>query len=205
VTYEGTRAGYDRVAERYEQRFEDELDGKPADRERLAAFAEATSGLVLEVGAGPGHVGAFVAARASDVVALDLSPEMARLALARVPAVCGDMLHLPVRSASLGGALAFYSIIHLAREAVPDALGELHRVLGSGGRLLVAVHRGTTVLDVDAFLDTPETPMRFTLFEPDELADLLVSAGFEVAELVERESYPTESGTRRIYALAVKP
>jgi SAM-dependent methyltransferase len=204
VTYEGTRAGYDRVAERYEQRFKDELDGKPADRERLAAFATATSGVVLEVGAGPAHVGAFLAARATDVVALDLSPAMARLALARVPSVCGDMLRLPVRASSLGGVLAFYSIIHVARDAVADVFCELHRVLGSGGRLLVAVHRGTTVLDVGAFLDTPETPMQFTMFEPDELADLLVSAGFEVAELVERESYPTESGTRRIYALAIK-
>jgi hypothetical protein len=46
----------------------------------------------------------------------------------------------------------------------------------------------------------------FRFFRPEEIADFLRSAGFEVEEIVEREPYPdVEHQSRRAYILATKP
>src|SRR5206468_4038248 len=132
-------AKYDRIAEKYAAAFFDELEKKPFDRARLDRFAAAVAGRgrVGDVGCGPGHVGRYLAARGVDVFGLDLSPRMVELARRRNPGIPfeqGDMLALALADASLAGIVAFYSLIHLARDTVARALGELTRVLVPGGR-----------------------------------------------------------------------
>ena len=66
---ERVRAGYDAVAENYTARVHDELRNKPIDRGLLNAFADqlesehGAGAAVCDIGCGPGHVGAFLAAR----------------------------------------------------------------------------------------------------------------------------------------------
>jgi trans-aconitate methyltransferase len=48
-----------------------ELRAKPRDRELLAAFAPSVSGPVVEIGCGPGQIGAFVRQRGRKVFGLD--------------------------------------------------------------------------------------------------------------------------------------
>jgi SAM-dependent methyltransferase len=58
------RASYDAVAERYAREIGDELAAKPVDRALYALFAELTgTGIVGDVGCGPGHVTAYLAAQ----------------------------------------------------------------------------------------------------------------------------------------------
>jgi hypothetical protein len=46
----------------------------------------------------------------------------------------------------------------------------------------------------------------FQFFRPEEMAEFLRGAGFEVEEIVEREPYPeVEHQSRRCYVLARKP
>src|SRR5438093_6633019 len=102
------RATYDTVAASYTERFARELDDKPFDRDWLDRWALDLRGRgpVLELGAGPGHVGRYLSDRGVAVVGLDLSPGMARQAVALSPGtgfVVGDMTALPVRAASLAG------------------------------------------------------------------------------------------------------
>src|SRR6266436_350955 len=92
VRWEGARGAYDVVAHKYEERFLDELEHKPRDRELLDAFADAVSDPVLEVGCGPGQIGLYVRNRGRRVIGLDLSHEMVRLAARRLDgAVTADM------------------------------------------------------------------------------------------------------------------
>jgi trans-aconitate methyltransferase len=63
-------ASCDSVADRYEERFVEELDVKPKDRELLVAFADATCGPVVDLGCGPGQVGKFVGERVPFVATL---------------------------------------------------------------------------------------------------------------------------------------
>ena len=81
------RAAYDAVAATYAERLGDELDRKPFDRWLLDRVAVLAGGLpVVDVGTGPGHVAAYLAAAGADVTGVDLSPAMVEEARAPVPA-----------------------------------------------------------------------------------------------------------------------
>jgi SAM-dependent methyltransferase len=128
----------------YEATFLDELSGKPRDRQLLAEFAARVGDPVIEIGSGPGQIGAFVREHGRRVVGVDLSARMAALAGRRLDAsVCADMRSIPIGSGNAGGLVAFYSLIHLPRSALPATMREFRRVLRRGGRVLVSVHEGT--------------------------------------------------------------
>ena len=78
---------YGRVAERYAERFSDELAGKPVDRRLLDDVATRcrTVGPVLDVGCGPGHAARYLHDRGVDAAGVDLTPEMIAVAFATQP------------------------------------------------------------------------------------------------------------------------
>jgi SAM-dependent methyltransferase len=204
----GLAAKYDRIAEKYAAAFFDELDKKPFDRALLDRFAAAVAGRgrVCDVGCGPGHVGRYLAARGVDVFGLDLSPRMVELARRLNPGLGfeqGDVLALALSDASLAGIAAFYSLIHLARDTVARALGELTRVLAPGGRLLIAFHGGSGEVHAEEWFGE-KISMRATLFEPDEMRGAMEAAGLVVDAVTARDPYDFEYPTRRVYAVAMK-
>ena len=203
MKFEDVPASYDAIAVHYEARFRDELDGKPRDRQLLDDFATAVADPVIEIGCGPGQVGAYVRDRGRRIAGVDLSREMAALAARRIDgAVVGDMRALPVASESAGGVLAFYSLIHLPRADLAVALRELRRVLRQGGQLLFSAHEGEGEVVVDEFAGRP-VPMIVTLFMLDELSAACAAAGLQVLHTERREGYEGEV-TRRLYVLAVR-
>ena len=64
-----TRTAYDTVARRYADDIAGELANKPFDRDFLDRFAELVKdqGHVVELGAGPGHVSAYLMERGADI------------------------------------------------------------------------------------------------------------------------------------------
>jgi SAM-dependent methyltransferase len=204
MAWDQLRSSYDTVASTYEEHFVDELDAKPADRELLTAYAAATSDPVAEVGCGPGQVGALLRAEGRRVIGVDLSPAMARLAAARLDgSVAADMRALPLRAASVGGVVAFYSIIHVPRPQVNATVAELARPLRAGGRLLLSAHEGEGEMSNDNFLDSG-APFVATLFGLDELTGAAEAAGLRVVNTVRRPPYPHEHATVRLYLEAVR-
>jgi SAM-dependent methyltransferase len=201
MSWDRLQASYDHVAGLYEDRFVDELDDKPHDRALLDAFAAAVGDPVVELGCGPGQVGARVRAGGRRVVGLDLSGGMAALAAARLDgAVVGDLRALPLAPASVGGVVAFYSLIHLRRSELAPALAEAARVTRPGGGLLVAVHEGTGELTGDEFLGE-RVPFIASLFTAAELTAAVTTAGFTVVRAATRPAYPEER-TVRLYLQA---
>ncbi|MGI9601799.1 MAG: class I SAM-dependent DNA methyltransferase [Acidimicrobiales bacterium] len=198
--------GWDGLADEYAERLGDELDHKPDDRRLLARFAELadpTAGPVLDVGCGPGHVAAHLHQLGVTVRGVDLSPSMVTVARRLHPQIdfeVGDMLE-PVSTGPIAGAICFYSLIHLARDDVPVALGHLADAMAAGGPLLLAAHAGTGTLVADEVFDQP-IPMAITLYEADELAEAASKSGFEVDEALRRQPYPEEGPTHRVYVLA---
>ncbi|CAI4029772.1 UDP-N-acetylglucosamine 1-carboxyvinyltransferase [Nitrospira tepida] len=87
------------------------------------------------------------------------------------------MRALDLPAGSLGGIVAFYSLIHLRRDAVVPVLRDMARVLGKNGRLLVGCHLGQQDLHVDERFGQ-SVSLDATLFEPAELAEYLTEAGF---------------------------
>ena len=116
-------------------------DGRTPQDVALAALTAVRPARLLEVGPG---TGAFAARCAKElgchVIALDASADMVAATRAQgIEAVLGDVQDLPFEDASFDAAVAAWMLYH-----VPDrtrALGELARVLRSGGRL-VAITNG---------------------------------------------------------------
>ncbi|HEY8524623.1 MAG TPA: class I SAM-dependent methyltransferase [Acidimicrobiales bacterium] len=203
----GVRRSYDAVAGPYADNFLNELGHKPLDRALLATLAhdvrERGRGPVGDLGAGPGHVAAHLAGLGVPAVALDLAPAMAVEARRRLglSAAAGSLTALPLRDGALGGATAFYCLIHLDDPALDRAAAELARVVAGGGPLLVAFHTGTEVRHLDEWWDR-EVDLDFRFLEPEAVAGRLERAGFTVEATLQRRAYPEEVDTFRTYLLA---
>lgn len=190
----GVQDSYDAVADAYAAQFTDELDHKPFDRDLLDRVAAEVAGPLVDIGCGPGHVGA----RAGATVGLDLSHEMLRIAPFPL-CVRGDVRALPFADGALGGAVAFYSLIHIP--TLDSALRELHRAIRSGGVLVVAVHEGEGEVTRDEWYGRAiDLWVRF--WTRDEVVGALTAAGFHIESATTRESYEGELFPR-LYVVAI--
>jgi ubiquinone/menaquinone biosynthesis C-methylase UbiE len=201
------RAAYDAVAEDYTAAFADDLDRLPVDRSVLDASLErlGPGGLSLDLGCGPGQVARYLADRGRDVIGLDTSTRMARIASTRTGRARfagGDIRSLPFRSQSCGAVVAFYSIQHLPRSDLQTALTEMHRVLVAGGLLVVATHLGVGEVCIQEFLGHRIEPVGGTLYGDAELRDAIARSSFTVEEAWYRDPLPHEHPSQRIYLLA---
>lgn len=205
-----TKTSYDAIADEYVRRIFDELQHKPLDRQLLDRFAENLRGLgpVCDVGCGPGHVARYLQARGVSVCGIDLSGEMVRRARELTDDIDfrqDDMLALHVPDEAWAGVVAFYSIIHIARDRVVQALSELRRVLQPGGMLLLGFHLGNETVHLDEWWEQ-KVSVDFFFFELTEMVGYLTAAGLEIGEVVERDPYPdVEHQNRRGYILARRP
>ncbi|HTV58877.1 MAG TPA: class I SAM-dependent methyltransferase [Verrucomicrobiae bacterium] len=205
------RESYDRIADEYARRIFNELQQKPFDCEQLDHFAArlAGCGTICDMGCGPGHVARYLREAGATVFGLDLSPRMVDLARQLNPGISfreGSMLALDLPNASLAGITAFYAIVNIRREFLPQVFREMERVLQPGGLLLLAFHVGDDDRREVELWGHPIS-MDFFLLQPEMIRQLLEAAGFEVEHLVEREPYApeVEYQSRRAYILARKP
>jgi ubiquinone/menaquinone biosynthesis C-methylase UbiE len=205
------RADYDRIAEDYTRKVYGELEHKPFDRELLTRFVGAVNGggTICDMGCGPGHVARFLRDAGGEVAGLDLSPQMivqARRLNPDIPFREGNMLALELEDASLAGITAFYSIVNIPADSLPTAFREMYRVLQPEGLLLLSFHIGDEVIRPQALWSNP-VGMEFYQLQPARISRLLVHAGFDVDEIIERDPYApeVEYQSRRAYVLARKP
>ena len=144
-----TQRGYDAIADDF-ARF---LPGLTAETTLDVAMiddladrcAAARLGPVLDAGCGTGRVSAHLAARGLDVSGIDLSPRMVEVARRTHPHLrfdVGALEDLPVPDASLGGLLAWYSLIHTAPDGLAAVARGFARALGPGAWSLTAFQAG---------------------------------------------------------------
>jgi SAM-dependent methyltransferase len=204
------QASYDRVADEYVRRIFDELQHKPLDRQLLDRFTTRVReiGSACDMGCGPGHVARYLHERGIEVSGIDLSPVMVEQARRLTPDVefrQGDMMALDASDGTWAGIAAFYSIIHIPRGEITQALSELRRVLRPGGILLLSFHIGDDSIHLDEWWGH-SVCVDFFFFRTEEMADFLRASKFEIDEIVEREPYPdVEHQSRRAYIFARRP
>lgn len=205
-----TRASYDQVAAEYAEKFKDEMDDKPFDRDCLDRLARdvGTLGPICDLGCGPGQIARYLHRKGVTTLGVDLSPRMvgeARRLNPDIPFHEGDMLALPDPGNSWGGIAAFYCIIHIPRGRVVDALREMKRVLKPGGILLVAFHVGDEIKHLDEWWEKPVN-LDFAFYQPADMEAWLIEAGYELQDTLIREPDPAvEVATRRAYLFSGKP
>lgn len=204
-----TQTSYDRVAVEYGERFKDEMDDKPFDRDCLNRLVREVGelGHICDMGCGPGQIARYLHRQGVKTLGVDLSAIMVAEAQRLNPEVHfhqGDMLFLPDANNSWGGIAAFYCIIHIPREQIVDALREMKRVLIPGGILLLAFHIGTEIKHLDNWWDKPVN-LDFAFYLPSEMESWLKEAGFELLETLVREpNTDVEAATQRAYIFAKK-
>lgn len=185
--------GWDAVASAYDERIMPTLRRFGLDAVRLADLQ--TGEQVLDVACGSGAVALAAADQGAHVTAIDFAPAMvARLreraeqlgATVRAEVMDGQALTLPDRS--FDAVLSNMGLIFFPR---PDqGLGEMHRVLRPGGRVVVTTWQGLPhngVLELfggaleRAFPDLapPPPPAWLGLADPETLLGALETAGFQ--------------------------
>ncbi len=133
-------------------------------------------GHILDLGCGPGHYAAVMAAKGFTVVATDAVPEMVRMA--------GQADRVTARLATFDeidgtdvydAIWANFSLLHASRNALPRHLAALHRALKPGGIFHIALKTGTgEKRDAIGRL--------YTYYTEDNLTDLLKHAGFTITD-----------------------
>jgi SAM-dependent methyltransferase len=204
------QTSYDQVAVEYAEKFKDEMDYKPFDRDCLDRLAHEVGNLgpICDMGCGPGQIARYMHRQGVNTLGVDLSPRMVAEAQRLNPDIHfhrGDMLCLPDAENSWGGIAAFYCIIHIPREQIVDALREMKRVLKPGGVLLVTFHIGQEIKHLDEWWEKPVN-LDFAFYQPTEMETWLKEARYELEETLVRDpNSEVEVATRRAYVFARKP
>ena len=205
------RSSYDEVAAAYADHLVEELAGLPFESwllERVLQHVD--GGPVVEVGCGPGHVTAHLAAGGADALGLDLSPGMVEEARRRFPGVpfeVGDLRRLsrPATAAAWTAVLGWYSLIHLAASELPDAVGALVRPLAPGGWLVLALHAGAEVRHVAEWFDA-DVDLDFVLHDPSHVVGVVEAAGLVDVEWYLRGPLTARGETtQRLYVVGRRP
>lgn len=171
-------AAYDSRADEYVEKLGSVRQMADRDRRTIEQWRSSTTGRLLDAGCGPGHwTDVLSEHRRRDVVGIDGSTRFLESARERFPGnrfVAGDLSALPVASRSLGGILAWYSVIHTPPAKLPDILDEFGRTLAPGGSLLLGFFAGEPGIAFDHAVTTAY------YWSTAALTDLLHRRGFTV-------------------------
>ncbi len=159
---------YDRRASEWIARRGEATDGLGRRFRELAG-----PGPVVDLGCGAGR---YLAEIGVPVVGVDASRSMLELAArSGRPLASGDLEALPFASGTIAGGFARNSYLHLPKDRLAGAVGELRRVLWPGGLVFMTMIEGGYEgrdLPGDDF-----SGRYFSCWERDELEALLVSVG----------------------------
>jgi ubiquinone/menaquinone biosynthesis C-methylase UbiE len=130
--------------------------------------------------------------------------EVARRAYPGLTFDVGSMTALDMPDNAVDGLVAYYSIIHIPQERLPQVFAEFHRVLAPGGHALLAFQVGDEPLHLSEALGHAIS-LDFHRRRPDRIAELLCEAGLVVRARTLREAEDGAERTPQAYLLARKP
>lgn len=147
------------------------------DRHLLEPWAASIHGPILDVGSGTGRWTGHLAQLGHDIAGLEPAARLVAHARTAHPGVTfhhGAIAELAEMSARWRGILAWYSIIHLGPDHLPQALAQLRSALEDDGSLLMSFFSGPSQL---AFPHPAATAFRWPM---DDMIAMLEVAGFTV-------------------------
>ncbi|OGJ56332.1 hypothetical protein A3D88_01580 [Candidatus Peribacteria bacterium RIFCSPHIGHO2_02_FULL_52_16] len=140
-------------------------------RRQVRALAPRLSGDILDVGGGNGKRYRHVFPHAKSLRSLDLNEK-------EMPDIVGSAEAIPLGDNSIDGIICTQMLEHVPHPT--KALSEMHRILHSGGRLLL------TVPQWNELHEEPHDYYRYTNFG---LTVLCQEAGFAIEEMQQRGRY----------------
>lgn len=176
----------DRVCAAYAERLDEYIEAvgriehaAATDRDYVLAWARGVDGRILDVGSGPGQWTDYLRRQGIDVEGVEPTEAFVEDARRRYPAAryrTGRAESLGVEGASIGGVLAWFSLIHIEPDGLPRALAEFARCLAPGGSVLIGFFDGAAREPFDHAVTTAY------YWSVEALAELLDRAGFAVTD-----------------------
>jgi ubiquinone/menaquinone biosynthesis C-methylase UbiE len=204
-----TRDAYDAVANAYARVVLDLSLEAPLDRAVLAAFTEMVAmdsdALVAEIGCGTGRVTRHLHKVGLRMIGFDLSPGMAavaRTAYEELPFPVAHAAALPLGAGVLGGLVAWYSLIHMPTNDLPQVFAEFARVTRPGAPVLVALQCGDGERVTRTMSYGEPVPLTYYRHRTEQVTAALEAAGFALYATVTRASALMFETTPQVALLA---
>ncbi len=138
---------YEGIAQDYDHRFNNPRLGYMRSVEKRFLLDSLKPGIILDIGCGTGEQSLFLAEKGYQVLGMDISQEMIRIAGDRikeaglkdkVSLIIASAEALPFRDKSVNGLISIFGVFsHVPRAS--QALQEIHRVLKKGSRAVITV------------------------------------------------------------------
>jgi len=176
-------AVYDAIAQRYAAIFDKDLSDIPY-LDRFLSYVR-KGGKILDLGCGTGRLTRHLADRGFEVVGVDFSEEMLKIARRNhrgIKFVYGDMRKIKFSKGSFDAVSVAYSLFHLEKKEVPAVLGKIGKVLKPGGILFLVFQEGEGELYIDEPL-LPGKKLFLNLYSEGEIRRLLEESGFNILSL----------------------
>jgi SAM-dependent methyltransferase len=202
---------YNLTAKEYADKFLNELDYKPFDRNLLDRFSQMLpdGSRIYDFGCGPGQTTRYLQAKGKHkITGLDFSESailLARRTFPEIDFVVDDMLNSRMASGSVDGIIAFYAIVHFTYTQVEQAFREWNRLLKPGSPCLFSFHVGEESVATEDFLGVRGARATWRLLDTNKVLAIAEKVGFMTLETVERYPYKGfEHETKRAYILLEK-
>lgn len=169
---------YDAIAKKYYELYKD-------DKSNLVYFDEFLSTCekrILDLGCGMGHYSKYMKSKGFEVVGIDFSKQMIKIAKKTCPKTkfyVADICDLKVLKKNFDGVVLAYVLQHLSKNEVENLIKNLDKNLNPSAKMLLFVREGDQVL-------TEEEPIDSTFqyiineYTKNEITELLNKFGWNV-------------------------
>jgi ubiquinone/menaquinone biosynthesis C-methylase UbiE len=173
------KAGYNKIADQYLAARTTDSD----DVRLLGDFIELLSSdaEILDAGCGAGIPVSKKLAEHFHVTGVDFSEAQIELAeenLPNVKFICEDMTKLNFPDDTFDGICSYYAIIHIPREEHQALLVNFHRMLKTGGMVLLCLGAEHLIDDIDE--NYLGTRMYWSHYDSDTYLKMLKTCGFAI-------------------------
>lgn len=193
---------YDKIAESYANEF-----SNPSDYIDEFLNLLTKGGKILDVGCGVGVDANHMVSKGFNVIGIDLSDEMLKLAKRKFPNIKFeklDMRELSFELESFHGIFVAFSLIHIPKKDVPEVLSKLYGFLKKEGLIYIAIQEGESQeISVTVPLK-PNEKLFLNIYSSDEIKNLVKKADFSIINEYKRERKSKEELDFIKYFLLVK-
>jgi ubiquinone/menaquinone biosynthesis C-methylase UbiE len=170
--------GYDKCAKEYS----DARSNVPPKELTLITNALKPKSKVLDIGCGSGIPITQELSKMLEVIGIDISEAMIKLAKHNVPSaefLCQNVMSASLADNEFDGIVSFYALFHIPRDQHKALLTKIYRWLKPKGLLLFTIAHTD---DGDGYIENNffETEMYWSNFGPEYYRKTIESIGFEI-------------------------